>query len=308
MAAESTTHPWLRRAPWLLGTLIVASLLLAPVVTGEALRTGGLLEAAGGATLATLCSGAALAASRRPGRPVPLRLALPAVLAVSAGNAVTPAGVGGTVLAHRFHRRTGMSTPEANAALAVRAVAGSIAAFSGGLFAASYAGAVTRHAPLPSGRLLAGGGAVVLAVLTTGLVVQRRRVRALLVTAAATLRSASGHLRSPGRSMLLLLAAHGLLVGQIICLHGALNAVGLAPSLAVLLVAQVGANTVKSASPWAPGGLGAMEGALVAALHGGGLPAGAAAMGVLVYRAMGWWLPVLGGVVVLGAFRRRGLV
>jgi len=306
MAADSATHPWLRRAPWVLGTLIVTALLAAPVVTGRALEPLGLLEAAAGAALATTFSGLALVASRRPG--LPLRLATPAVMAVSACNAITPAGVGGTVLTHRFHRRTGLSVPDANAALAVRTVAGSVAAFSGGLFAARYAGVVTKHTPLPSARTVLLVGAVVLAGLTVGAVMQRRRVRALLGQARETLLSAAGHLRSPGRTALLLLATHGLLVSQIICLHGALSAVGLAPSLAVLLVAQVGANTVKSASPWAPGGLGAMEGALVAALHGGGLPAATAAMGVLVYRALGWWLPVLGGVVALSTFRRRGLV
>lgn len=306
MPAESANHPWLRRAPWLLGTLIISALLLAPVVTGRALEPLGLLEAAGGAVLATSFSGLALAASRRPG--LKLRLATPAVMAVSACNAVTPGGVGGTLLTHRFHRRTGLSVADANAALTVRAVAGSITAFTGGLVAAKYAGAVTRHAPLPSGRTVAIVGTVVLTAIGVGLVVQRRRVRALLSHAREALVSAATHLRHPGRAALLLLATHGLLVSQIICLHGAMSAVGLSPSLAVLLVAQVGANTVKSASPWAPGGLGAMEGALVAALHGGGLPAGAAAMGVLVYRALGWWTPVLGGVVALGVFRRRGLV
>jgi uncharacterized membrane protein YbhN (UPF0104 family) len=306
MAAESETHAWLRRAPWVLAPLILAALAAAPLVTGRALEPVGLLEAAGGALLATTFSGLALAASRRPG--LPLRLATPAVMAVSACNAVTPGGVGGTLLTHRFHRRTGLSVADANAALTVRAVAGSVTAFTGGLLAARYAGVVTHRAPLPSGRTLAVVGAAVLVALTVGLVVQRRRVRAVLGHAREALASAAAHLRHPGRAALLLLATHGLLVAQILCLHGALNAVGLSPGLAVLLVAQVGANTVKSASPWAPGGLGAMEGALVAALHGGGLPAGAAAMGVLVYRALGWWTPVLGGVVALSVFRKRGLV
>ena len=296
---------WARRAPWALGLLIVGALVAVPSVTGRSLQPLGLAEAAGGALLATLCSGLALATSRRPG--LSLRLATPAVMAVSACNAVTPAGVGGTLLTHRFHRRTGLSAADANAALAVRAAAGSVAAFSGGLVAARYAGAVTRHA-LPSPRVVLLGLAAVAVVVSAGLVVQRARVRSGLTQAGAALRSAACHLRHPRRALLLLLATHGLLVAQIICLHGALAAVGLAPGLAVLLVAQVGANTVKSASPWAPGGLGAMEGALVAALHGGGLPAGTAAMGVVVYRALGWWLPVLGGMVALGLFRRRGLV
>ncbi len=305
MEPDSSTHPWMHRAPWVIGLLVVAALAAAPVVTGRALHPMGLAEAAAGAVLATTCSGLALASSRRTR--LPLRVAAPAVLAVTACNAITPAGVGGTVLTHRIHRRTGLSPPEANAALAVRGIAGSLAAFSGGVFAARYAGVVTHHA-LPGLRTVALGAGVVLLVVGATLVVQRHRAVSLLDQARAALVSAAGHLRHPGRTAVLLLATHGLLVAQIVCLHGALNAVGLAPSLPVLLVAQVGANTMKSASPWTPGGLGAIEGTLVAALHSGGLPAGTAAMGVLVYRALGWWTPVLLGIVSLGVFRRRGLV
>ncbi|HBW18669.1 MAG: lysylphosphatidylglycerol synthase domain-containing protein [Streptosporangiaceae bacterium] len=56
----------------------------------------------------------------------------------------------------------------------------------------------------------------------------------------------------------------------------------------------MGAAVIAAASP-TPGGLGAIEAALVAGLTGVGLAAGPAVSAVLVYRLATYWLPVVPG-------------
>jgi glycosyltransferase 2 family protein len=67
------------------------------------------------------------------------------------------------------------------------------------------------------------------------------------------------------------------------------------------------ANTVASAAP-TPGGLGAIEAALTAALTGAGVDAGTALAAVLVFRLFTYWLPVPFSYVALWDCRRRELV
>ena len=61
------------------------------------------------------------------------------------------------------------------------------------------------------------------------------------------------------------------------------------------------------ASP-TPGGLGAIEAALVAGLTGIGLPPGPAVSAVLTYRLATYWLPVVPGWAALRILQRRGYV
>jgi uncharacterized protein (TIRG00374 family) len=94
---------------------------------------------------------------------------------------------------------------------------------------------------------------------------------------------------------------------DILVLSASLRAFGAAPEAAVLVTAyfvgQLG-NTLPL-----PGGVGGVEGALIAALVAFGEPTGAAIAGVLVYRALAFWLPTVPGVVayarMLPAVRRN---
>ena len=67
------------------------------------------------------------------------------------------------------------------------------------------------------------------------------------------------------------------------------------------------ATTVASAAP-TPGGLGAVEAALLAALTGAGVPSATAMSVVIVFRLVTYWLPVLPGWIALTRMRRRQLV
>jgi len=67
----------------------------------------------------------------------------------------------------------------------------------------------------------------------------------------------------------------------------------------------LGAAAIAAVSP-TPGGLGAIEAALVAGLTGIGLHSGPAVSAVLTYRLATYWLPVAPGWISLRALQRRG--
>jgi undecaprenyl-diphosphatase len=69
----------------------------------------------------------------------------------------------------------------------------------------------------------------------------------------------------------------------------------------------MGAAAIAAAAP-SPGGLGAIEAALVAGLTGVGMQPGPAVSAVLLYRLATYWLPVAPGWLSWRALLRRGYV
>ena len=263
----------------------------------------GLVQVVGGAALLVTCSAVALNASRV--RPLAARRAVPAVLAATAANAVTPAGLGGSALMARLHARTGLSGDEAVAAVTLRALASGVA----GILVATLAAATLGLA----GPSVPGGstGPLVLATLLLGAVAfglacphRRGRVAVHLRKTGAAV---AGVLTRPWRTAALVLGAVGVVASQLLILDGAVRAVGGDVGLGALLVTLLGSSAARAAVP-SPGGVGPVEAALVAGLSALGLPMGAAAIAVGVYRAAGLWLPVLAGVVALRGLRREGLL
>lgn len=263
----------------------------------------GLVQTAAGSALLVGSSAVALNASRV--RPLAARRAVPAVLAATAANAVTPAGLGGSALMARLHARTGLDADEAVAAVTLRALASGLA----GVLVASVA-AATLGLDSPS---LPGGSTgpallvtLLLGAVALGLACPRRRGRVahhVRRTAAAV----AGVLTRPWRTAALVLGAVGVLASQLLILDGAVRAVGGDVGLGALLITLLGSSAARAAVP-SPGGIGPVEAALVAGLAAVGLPVGPAAIAVGVYRTAGLWLPVLAGVLALRALRREGLL
>ena len=80
----------------------------------------------------------------------------------------------------------------------------------------------------------------------------------------------------------------------IISFYAALNAFGSDISIATAAFVYLAGATIGQAAP-TPGGIGAVEAALVAGLTAAGVPSGTALSGVLLYRVVTFWLPVLPG-------------
>ncbi|MCU1672362.1 MAG: putative integral rane protein [Frankiales bacterium] len=267
------------------------------------LSTAGLVQTAFGSALLVACSAVALNASRV--RALPTCRAVPSVLACTAANAVTPAGLGGSALMIRLHARTGLSGDEAIAAVTLRALASGLA----GIVVATLAAATLdldgpslpggHVAPLLLGVVAVGGVALALAC-------PHRRGR-VAVHVRRTAAAAATVLSRPWRAAALLLGALGVVASQLLILDGAVRAVGGDVGLGALLVTLLGSSAARAAVP-SPGGIGPVEAALVAGLAALGIPMAAAAVAVGVYRTAGLWLPVLAGVLALRRLRVLGLL
>jgi uncharacterized protein (TIRG00374 family) len=108
----------------------------------------------------------------------------------------------------------------------------------------------------------------------------------------------------PRRAAVLLVAAVGITGGYVVALTSALHAFGVHPPLLTVAGAYLAGAAIASVSP-TPGGLGAMEAALVAGLTRLGVVAGPAIAGVLAFRLVTYWLPLVPGAVAVRALRRR---
>jgi len=289
------------RALAVLAVLLAVASIGVPMASGISFHLVGLVEAAAGSALLVACSALALNGSR----PVAMssRRAVPAVLATTAANAVTPAGIGGTLLVMRIHRRSGLTTEQAAAAAGLRTAAGALVAMATTAVVASTVG----MQQLPSSRT--GLEVVVSLVALVGIValampVGRRRV---VASAQRVATAAFDVVRRPRCVASLVLGCAGVTLAQLLTLQGAVQAVGGHLPWAELLVTLLGSAAARSALP-SPGGVGPIEAALVGGLMAMGLGWGTATAAVAVYRTAGHWLPVVAGAVSLRELRRRHLI
>ena len=90
---------------------------------------------------------------------------------------------------------------------------------------------------------------------------------------------------------------------DIAVLWACLRAFGEAPTVPVITMAYF-AGMLGNLLPL-PGGVGGVEGGMIAALIGFGVPAGLAVVSVLSYRAFSFWLPTVPGLLAYLQLRRR---
>lgn len=284
-----------------LGTLLAVASIGVPMLSGIHFQLIGLAQAAAGSLLLVGCSALALNGSR----PVAMssRRAVPAVLATTAANAVTPAGVGGTLLVMRIHKRSGLSAEQAAAAAGLRTVVGALSAATFTAIAASTVGIEN----LPSARTTMLIGFGIAAVLAVATILMPHKRRAIVESAGRFASAVWDVVRRPRCFFSLVLGCAGVTIGQLVTLHGAVSAVGGHIGWPDLLVALMGSAAARSAVP-SPGGVGPIEAALVGGLTALGLGWATAASAVAVYRTAGHWLPVVAGVISLRELRRRELI
>jgi uncharacterized protein (TIRG00374 family) len=100
--------------------------------------------------------------------------------------------------------------------------------------------------------------------------------------------------QQPQRLLISILASISLNFSYSVAFYAALNAFGSDISFATAAFVYLAGATIGQAAP-TPGGIGAVEAALVAGLTASGIPSGTALSGVLLYRVATFWLPVLPG-------------
>ncbi len=159
------------------------------------------------------------------------------------------------------------------------------------------------RAGLPAVAAVAAVAAIILALGVPRLTrhVSRRRPRAAwLDDLGAGIPAARDALLRPSWR---LLGALGYLLFDVAVLWTTLAAVGPAPPVAALVVAYLVGYLVNVLP--VPGGIGVLDAGLVGALALYGLPLAHAAAAVLVYHAIAFWIPTLGGTLAYGRLRPR---
>jgi undecaprenyl-diphosphatase len=153
--------------------------------------------------------------------------------------------------------------------------------------------------------------AVGLAVAVAGFLVSpygRRRVWQRVTIMIRSLMAAMGPtLRKPLRSVQLIGGEVAFLAFTAAGIVATLAAIVAHFSVVPVVAVYIVASTLGQLLP-TPGGLGAVEGALVAGLTALGIPASTAIAAALVSRVLTFWLPVLPGIVAFRLLQHRGAI
>lgn len=230
----------------------------------------------------------------------PQRLPFAEVVRVMVGqsflNRFTPANSGGMALRVRYLQKHGGDLGSATAGVALTSVASGIAQFLVlAMFAAwagSSAGGIRFELPEASSAAVA----LAVAASLTGLIwltpwgrrVVGRRIETTVRQVWTTLRQLS---RQPARFLTLFVVT---LVGKtigIVAFNEACRAVDISLSFPKLGLLYLTASSLASVAP-TPGGVGAVEATLTAALTGAGIPPADALSAVFLFRLVTYWLPV----------------
>lgn len=244
-------------------------------------------------------------------RPLPIFEATELMLGQSFLNRFTPANAGGMALRVRYLQKKGIDVAQAGAGVGLTSAASGIVQLVTMVGFAFWAGSSTDvgfQAPDASTVAVA----VVVILIAAGVVwFTPWGRRELVPKLGVAWRSVVDMMRSlshqPSKSLQLF---GGAFVGKLAAIAAFIlscKALGIDLAYARLGFLYLTATTVASAAP-TPGGLGAVEAALLAALTGAGVESGVALSAVLVFRLVTYWLPVLPGWLSLTRMRRRSLV
>jgi glycosyltransferase 2 family protein len=207
----------------------------------------------------------------------------------------TPAGVGGLALSTRFLQKGGLSAMRATAAVALQQAAQVIVHVVLLILFSTVAGAsadLSHFVPTATVLYLIAG--VALGIVGTSLFVPRLR-RWLATDVRPKLKEVTSDLvelaREPKRLGLIVLGCAGTTLGAATALWASVEAFGGGAPLVTCAVVTMVGGTLASAAP-TPGGVGAVEAALIGGLAAFGVPAAVGVPSVLLYRVLTCWLPV----------------
>jgi len=246
---------------------------------------------------------------------IPQRIRLwPTVLAQAASsfvNRVSPANVGGMALNVRFLQKSGVEPSAGVAAVGVNSLAGAVVHLILIVVFFTWAGkGLGKAFQLPSSSKLLLIFAVVVAII--GIVLATRPGRRFASGKVIPgLRSAGASLRrvaqNPGKMTMLIGGSALITLAYIGAFAASVEAFGGGPGIVLVGAVYLGASALAAVAP-TPGGLGAIEAALVAGLTGVGMAAGPAVSAVLLYRLATYWLPVAPGWLSWRLLQRREYV
>jgi glycosyltransferase 2 family protein len=262
-----------------------------------------LLGAAVLASLATyLAAGLSLSGASPADLPYPRAVA--GAVAGSFAARLAPGGLGRLGLDVRLMTRAGASRAEAVAGETMLSISGGLVhTLATVLLAIGYGRDLSGNA-LPDGGSVLVAGLVV--VLVAGILSTRTaKGRELLGHVREAVRTVRETASDPQRVTRLLAGALLLNAAYIMALDHAVGAVGGDVGPGAVALVYLGGSAFAAVSP-TPGGLGAVEAAMVAGLTVVGVGTAEAVAGVLLFRLLTYWLPTLPGWLAFRALRARG--
>ncbi|HET6732861.1 lysylphosphatidylglycerol synthase transmembrane domain-containing protein [Mycobacterium sp.] len=214
----------------------------------------------------------------------------------------TPAGVGGLALSARFLQKGGLNPLRATTAVALQQSVQVITHLSLLIFFSTAVGAsadLSRFVPDATVLYLIAG--VALGLVGAFLLVPKLR-RWLGTAVRPKVKEVTDDLielaREPKRLALIVLGCAATTLGAAFALWASVEAFGGDTSFVTVTVVTMVGGTLASAAP-TPGGVGAVEAALIGGLAAFGMPAAIAVPSVLLYRVLTCWLPVFVGWQVM---------
>jgi glycosyltransferase 2 family protein len=214
----------------------------------------------------------------------------------------TPAGVGGLALSTRFLQKGGLSSVRATAAVALQQT---VQVITHVILLIIFSAAIGVTADLshfvPSATVLYLVGGLALGAIGAFLVVPQLR-RFLETAVRPRLQEVLTDLvqlaREPRRLSLIVLGAATTTLGAALALWVSVEAFGGGTTFVTVTIVTMVGGTLASAAP-TPGGVGAVEAALIGGLAAFGVPAAVGVPAVLLYRVLTCWLPVFIGWPVM---------
>ncbi|WP_327142853.1 lysylphosphatidylglycerol synthase transmembrane domain-containing protein [Nocardia sp. NBC_01327] len=210
----------------------------------------------------------------------------------------TPAGVGGLALSVRFLQKGGLGAVRATAAVALQQTVQVIVHLVLLVFFSVAAGASTNLSHfVPSATVLYFVAGALLGLLGVTMFVPtvrrwiRTEVRPQLKEVVAQLGDLA---RRPARLLMIVGGSATTTLGGALALWASIEAFGGSTGFVTVTIVTMIGGTLASAAP-TPGGVGAVEAALIGGLAAFGVPATIAVPAVLLYRVLTCWLPVFCG-------------
>jgi uncharacterized protein (TIRG00374 family) len=226
-------------------------------------------------------------------------------------NRVTPNNVGGMALSFRYQQHAGVDSGAASGAVGLQTIFGMGASL---LLLAIFFARTGRHTSVHFGFhihqwvlvLITGAlvGCALFGLTPRGRRFYRDKIWAFVRSAGTGLAVVA---KSPSHLAQIGVGAFGAPMVQIVALWLCVHALGGQLPFVQVGAVYLGSHLVASATP-VPGGLGALEAALVAGLSALGMPVGAAASAVLIYRLLTYWLTIPVGWFSLKLAQDRGYV
>lgn len=223
----------------------------------------------------------------------------------------TPAGVGGLALSTRFLQKGGLGALRATTAVALQQSVQVITHITLLIMFSALVGVsadLSRFVPGATVLYLIAGAALG----AVGIFLFVPKLRHWLATAVRprlqeVINDLVALAREPRRLALIVIGCAATTLGGALALWASIEAFGGDASFVTVTIVTMIGGTLASAAP-TPGGVGAVEAALIGGLAAFGVPAGVAVPAVLLYRILTCWLPVFIGWPIMRWLTRRDMI